>query len=228
MSTTSCKFKTCLNALCRTIHQYKMLTKFFQPSPRLNWSGCVLLLIALPEGLNQNTFHIPVYMCNTHTFWNIYWHIEIYGKLGSIYFTLQKAFPTRLTIVMACASSWEPELRVDECQLDVNRAQNRPKKLRPGTKKVLSSAHKKVSQGGALLCGRSCLGGGTGSGAVSEVVAHGEEEVRQMAPTAVNMECPASGETRLQELAADVRALLPGSSLLLQDLYMIFNTFHTS
>ena len=126
---------------------------------------------------------------------------------------------------MACASSWEPELRVDECQLDVNRAQNRPKKLRPGTKKVLSSAHKKVSQGGALLCGRSCLGGGTGSGAVSEVVAHGEEEVRQMAPTAVNMECPASGETRLQELAADVRALLPGSSLLPQDLYRIFATF---
>ena len=92
-------------------------------------------------------------------------------------------------------------------------------KLRPGTKKVLSSAHKKVSQGGALLCGRSCLGGGTGSGAVSEVVAHGEEEVRQMAPTAVNMECPASGETRLQELAADVRVLLPGSSLLPQNLY---------
>ena len=159
-----------------------------------------------------------MYICNTHTFWNIYWHIEIYGKLRSIYFTIQKAFPTRLTIVMACASPWEPELRVDECQLDVNRAQNRPKKLRPGTKKVLSSAHKKVSQGGALLCGRSCLGGGTGSGAVSEVVAHGEEEVRQMAPTAVNMECPASGETRLQELAADVRALLPGSSLLPQDL----------
>ena len=50
------------------------------------------------------------------------------------------------------------------------------------------------------------------------MVAHGEEEVRQMAPTAVNMECPASGETRLQELAADVRALLPGSSLLPQDL----------
>ena len=117
-----------------------------------------------------------------------------------------------LTIVMACASSWEPELRVDECQLDVNSAQNRPQKAvlanAVASSKLLQAAHQ-VSQDGALLCGRSCLGGGTGSGAVSKVVAHSGRCARWRGDRtgSVNMECPASGETRLlQELAPDVRA----------------------
>ena len=54
----------------KTIHQYKMLTKFLSAITQieLKWVLPVLLLVALPYGSNQNTFHIPVYTCNTHTF----------------------------------------------------------------------------------------------------------------------------------------------------------------
>ena len=38
---------------------------------------------------------------------------------------------TRLTIIMSCSSSWEPKLRVDECQLDFNSAQTAPQANKP-------------------------------------------------------------------------------------------------
>ena len=37
----------------------------------------------------------------------------------------------RLTIIMSCSSSWEPKLRVDECQLDFNSAQSPPQANKP-------------------------------------------------------------------------------------------------
>ena len=36
-----------------------------------------------------------------------------------------------LTIIMSCSSSWEPKLRVDECQLDFNSAQTPPQASKP-------------------------------------------------------------------------------------------------
>ena len=79
-----------------------------------------------------------------------------------------------------------------------------------------ASAHQ-VSQDGALLCARSCLGGGTGCGSVR--VAHtgggrGAPDGAADRTAFVNMECPASGETRLkQDVGSRCPNFLPGSSL---------------
>ena len=95
----------------------------------------------------------------------------------------------RLTIIMSCSSSWEPKLRVDECQLDFNSAQTPPQANKQASTNSAPSTsscwfticHKKKKQRLRLCAAASA------SAEALEALEQGgssRREVRQMAPTA--------------------------------------------